>query len=312
MFIATAFTLLLTSVAFVSSKQLCFSCNGVPDEADCSTITTCSDSEACFVRKYTQLNGKPMFESGCLSRSSCKIIHVVSGIGKKRETGVTNCYECCESGNVTYPCNDNLCGKPIATETRCYSCSDTAQPENCENIIACDVDSMCYTGTYRHPLSHEIRYNMGCQRKDTCSALMNLWHSYQTSSHTSSHGTDTVTLNHCNDCCSGDFCNLGLCDIPKRVKPIFTSTPQNSTLRPEFEGVILVCRTQPSSNATMHWAFKGLSGGTTLSSQAHITTAPNNINVTIFPVHQSDLGEYICVATNSVGTSTTSAFLSSK
>ncbi|XP_048749835.2 uncharacterized protein LOC125661728 [Ostrea edulis] len=306
--IVAVVSFLLVTTVVLSSRDQCFNCNGVSDQKDCNVITSCGENEACYVRKFTQYNGKPLFESGCISKQNCQIIHQVSGLGRKRDDGITNCYECCTTGNGTYPCNDNLCGNPPATEKRCYSCSDTINPEDCENVVSCDQDSMCHTGTYIHPLSREIRYTLGCLGKTTCTALMNHWHSYQTSSQSSGH----ITLQHCNDCCNTDFCNIRLCGIPKRVKPVFIQKPDNSTLRPEFEGVILVCKTDPTSNATLHWEFKGLSGGTTISSQAREISVPNNVNLTIFPVHQSDMGEYICSATNSVGTSTTSAFLSPK
>lgn len=34
----------------------------------------------------------------------------------------------------------------------------------------------------------------------------------------SSHG-DSVETSHCNDCCDDDYCNIGLCGIPKRGNP---------------------------------------------------------------------------------------------
>lgn len=42
---------------------------------------------------------------------SCQVLNTISGIGK-REAGLTNCYECCKTGNNTYPCNSQLCGTP--------------------------------------------------------------------------------------------------------------------------------------------------------------------------------------------------------
>uniref|UniRef100_K1R017 Immunoglobulin I-set domain-containing protein n=1 Tax=Magallana gigas TaxID=29159 RepID=K1R017_MAGGI len=143
--------------------------------------------KSCFVRKSTQYNGKPLFESGCFSKPTCDTLSQIAGLGK-REAGLTNCFECCYTGNRTHPCNNKLCGTPRS---------------------------------YRHPFSHEIRYNLGCQHKD-------------------------------------------------------------------------------------------LTGSSALSNGVKVSSAPNNVNLTIFPAHQGDMGEYICVATNSVGTSTTSAFLRPK
>nr|XP_022308784.1 hemicentin-1-like [Crassostrea virginica] len=295
------------AVVYSSPTNQCFNCNGVPAQEDCDVITHCGDNESCYVRKSTQYNGQALFESGCFSSQSCQVLNTISGIGK-REAGLTNCYECCKTGNNTYPCNSQLCGTPASRERKCFSCSDITKPENCETIVPCSEDSICYTGSYRHPFSHEIRYNMGCQHKDTCSVFQALGHSHVTSS---TNG-DYTQVSHCNDCCNDDYCNIRLCGIPKKVKPVFTYKPNNSTLNPGLEGVIMVCKVEPSSNATLHWEFHGASGGTGLPSHVQVVKAPNNVNLTIFPAYRADMGEYICVATNSVGTSKTSAFLRPK
>lgn len=305
--LSVEFEFIIQQASVYSVTNQCFNCNGVPAQEDCDVLIQCGENESCFVRKSTQYNGKPLFESGCFSKPTCDTLSQISGLGK-REAGLTNCFECCYTGNRTHPCNNKLCGTPPSRERKCFSCSDALHPDDCETIIPCSEDSICYAGSYRHPFSHEIRYNLGCQHKDTCRVFQSLAHGHVSSS---SHG-DSVETSHCNDCCDDDYCNIGLCGIPKRVKPIFTYKPNNSTLRPDLEGVILVCKTEPVSNATIHWEFKGLTGSSALSNGVKVSSAPNNVNLTIFPAHQGDMGEYICVATNSVGTSTTSAFLRPK
>lgn len=46
----------------------------------------------------------------------------------------------------------------------------------------------------------------------TCRVFQSLAHGHVSSS---SHG-DSVETSHCNDCCDDDYCNIGLCGIPKR------------------------------------------------------------------------------------------------
>lgn len=60
-----------------------------------------------------------------------------------------------------------------------------------------------------------IPYNYSHRSWQTCRVFQSLAHGHVSSS---SHG-DSVETSHCNDCCDDDYCNIGLCGIPKRGNP---------------------------------------------------------------------------------------------
>ncbi|XP_060073868.1 SCO-spondin-like [Ylistrum balloti] len=174
-----------------AAGPLCFSCSSMSQAHFCDFTERCNDYQVCYVERILTNSGHIKFTSGCVSNQTCTKDYVTDYAAHGRVT----CLDCCQ-GDM---CNNKGCGD-VGPKSRpyrgpyCFQCEHQSQPSECEQLTICDVDQVC--GVQEHIDGFGIQFTSGCRGKLEC----------QTHTHILV-GRDVSSVNGCNICCDGDFCN---------------------------------------------------------------------------------------------------------
>ncbi|XP_033724881.1 uncharacterized protein LOC117314895 [Pecten maximus] len=287
---------------------ICMKCQNITNNGNCSNITRCNDGEGCYAREVITATGSAVLQTGCLAHQLCTILESTAvGIGRRDNTGeirkrdVTSCYRCCEKDL----CNEHICDvvlptSPISTQppnslvttptpgkqVTCFICSDATNVTDCTTTSTCAVGQQCYTT--RASLAGNIHYSMGCEESNICPH-------YST--------VPSAQSPFCKRCCDSDRCNIKLCGL--HLIPELVTKPVNRTL--EVDDVTrLRCEADQASNATLSWMFESPSGSTVLPKPVAFGKGNTTAFFQITPQH---FGKWTCIATNSFGNSSASAYI---
>ncbi|XP_071138529.1 uncharacterized protein [Mytilus edulis] len=180
----------------LASAIMCYDCDVLPHQRDCTRVTKCGPDEECYGERVQTPDGLIKFRSGCIKTSKCYIsIGLLPVIGK-RSGDTTECSKCC---NSSY-CNLETCDKPYASNRkRCLSCKYAVRPDECSESIQCRDGEVCYSQTLIH--NSERRYRLGCIHRQQCGI--------NTISHVSV-GIQQAD-EYCAQCCDGNNCNRDIC-----------------------------------------------------------------------------------------------------
>ncbi|XP_053373281.1 uncharacterized protein LOC123530943 [Mercenaria mercenaria] len=194
----------------------CLECMHVQFPSDCTQMTVCNSDEYCFTQQVVTTSGNIVYNSGCLSKSSCPAVSASlddrrsTSMANKRSADIITCVECCK-GDF---CNMKGCGSheiPIAQRgPYCYTC-DVLDPKACTNVKICGKDELCMLFTpVEFSSLPEIIYRGQCESKAACDAVSKAF----------------INANCVPTCCNTDFCN-DYCVTPTHAT--LTSSYANAT-----------------------------------------------------------------------------------
>ena len=90
------------------------------------------------------------------------------------------------------------------------------------------------------------------------------------------------------------------------VAPEISQPPMNAT-KVEGEDVVFSCSVDGNPSPVVTWTKNGEELNVAANSRINVLSTHNNHSLTITNVNRSDAGQYTCVASNSVSSSTSSA-----
>ncbi|XP_069102292.1 uncharacterized protein [Argopecten irradians] len=178
---------------------LCYECERLPHQRDCSKIVQCGSHETCYGMKYVTTDSRIFYRSGCQANSTC---------GRTKRDDRTLCKTCCY-GNF---CNLETCDQPVPLKHRCLACDFVISPTDCGLSKQCDDDEICFTEEI-YNVNQEKRYRLGCARVDSCRSPPPVIVGKR-SEISARQAINTLPLKttYCSKCCSGENCNRELCD----------------------------------------------------------------------------------------------------
>ncbi|OWF47321.1 uncharacterized protein LOC110454495 [Mizuhopecten yessoensis] len=288
-----------TLTSCTARGPICMQCHNVTNNSNCSGITMCPEGEGCYAREIVRVTGSVVVERGCLSHKDCSILQSTAvGIGKRDATG---CYRCCTRDL----CNEHICdlgqistpppnsflttatsGNVTQNLRSCFRCSDATKVTDCQVSLACAAGQECYTT--RATLGTTTHYSMGCESRQACTHYT---------------GVASNQAPFCKRCCDADGCNVDLCGL--HLLPEIVTKPFNRTL--EVDDVTrLRCEADQSSNATLTWTFESATGTSVFPKP--VAFGPRNTTA-FFQITHNHFGKWTCIATNSFGSTSASAFI---
>ncbi|KAH3754749.1 hypothetical protein DPMN_189430 [Dreissena polymorpha] len=96
-----------------------------------------------------------------------------------------------------------LCAIGVSECLECFNCLNIADQRTCTNTSQCSNSESCYLQTLHS--GNEVRYNMGCQNNQLCSAVA------VNPNGIIGRSIQTRQQYSCHECCSNNRCNAHLC-----------------------------------------------------------------------------------------------------
>ncbi|XP_060555683.1 uncharacterized protein LOC132716428 [Ruditapes philippinarum] len=184
------FSFVLTVTINWTTALLCYSCTDLKSNEECFNVTTCPDGELCYGREDGFGSGEVKHTTGCTKE--------LKPIKRQDSTGFTFCAKSCQ-GDL---CNLRSCQLGNTTRPpRCLSCVFVNSPQDCQNIVECKANEVCYTEKYT--TFQNTKYRFGCVSKMDCDE-------HPVASTTTIIGRRSGT-DKCSVCCKNDHCNINAC-----------------------------------------------------------------------------------------------------
>ncbi|XP_060578213.1 thrombospondin-1-like [Ruditapes philippinarum] len=189
-----------------TTALLCYSCADLKSNEECFNVTKCPDGELCYGREDGFGSGEVKHTTGCTKE--------LKPLKRQDSTGYTFCAKSCQ-GDL---CNLRSCQPGNATRPpRCLSCSFVNSPQECQNVVQCKANEVCYVNKFN--TFQKTKYRFSCISKTECDV-------HPVTSTTTLIGKRSDT-NTCSLCCKNDHCNLNACD-QQHNGPMFHLKPLNA------------------------------------------------------------------------------------
>lgn len=286
--------LLMTRIQNVYGLR-CMECSDLPTPVDCDKITTCGQSEQCYVDQYITSSGIVLYSSGCRSQFRC-----AAPSGKKRflmsSTDILTCSQCCNNAEF---CNIEGCGirAPQIPQRGlfCFQCDAQSRPDTCRDIVMCDVGNACVVS--KIVTGPQIYYQTNCVEEKACESIDKI---------AAIVGRRRQTLEQCPVCCRTDFCNDN-CDrnitVSNLLSPLTTTSIVPSTARSTTIAGYLTTDSSQTTSLSNSFTSRPTGKNTIKSSQA--TALNSTVSSTKTSGYLPTISSHVDLSTSAVPSQTT-------